>query len=322
MKRLVGSVFGAIVLACAASAQAQDFPSKTIRIVVPFAPGGQTDADARAYARKFSEEFGNPVIVENRPGAQGLLGVQELLRSAPDGHTLLVASTSSICSLPLMNKAADWDGKTAFTPILQMYRLNVVAHARNDAPFKNVAELVAYGKAHPGKITFGSVSLAHQIYGELFASTAGVQMLHVPFKGSSDGVRAVLSGDIDLLWDNGFSAGGLVAAGKTRGIVVTGAARSPGLPNVPTAEESGVGGLAIYGWTGLFAPKGLPPEILRKLSDAAAKAFRTPEVQQVHSIGGSAEPTGLGPEAFQKVVQQDCAWWEGTLKRMAHLLPK
>lgn len=320
--RLKAVLVTAVLAAFGASAAADEYPSRTIRIIVPFAPGGQTDADARAYAARLSEQLGKPVFVDNKAGAQGLLGVQDLLRAPADGHTLMVTSTSSICSLPLMYKEANYDGKSAFTPVMQMYRLNVVAHARPDAPFRNVAEMLAHAKAHPGKVTFGSVSLAHQIYGELFAANAGVQMLHVPFKGSADGVRSLLSGDIDLLWDNAFSAAPLMAASKSRGIVATGAARSPGLPGVPTAEESGIKGLNIYGWTGMFAPRGVPPEALRKLAGAMQKAFATPEVQRVHSIGGSAEPTGLGPEAFAEVVQRDCTWWEGTLRRMSHLVPK
>jgi tripartite-type tricarboxylate transporter receptor subunit TctC len=322
MKTFIRRLAALLTLGLACAVQAQEFPSRTIRIIVPFAPGGQTDADARAYAARMAETLGRPVIVDNKPGAQGLLGVQELLRSPADGHTLMVASTSTICSLPSMYKEAQWDGKSAFTPVLQMYRLNVILHARPDAPFRSVGELVAYGKANPGKLTFGSVSLAHQIYGELFASAAGVPMLHVPFKGSSDAVRGLLGGEIDLLWDNAFSAAPLIAAGKSRGIVVTGARRGPGTPDVPTAEESGIRGLDIYGWTGMFAPRGVPPAVLQKLADATARAFRTPEVQKVHSIGGSAEPTGLGPDAFAQVVRQDCAWWEGTLRRMQHLIPK
>jgi len=270
-------IFVCSLLTLAGAAQAQDYPSHPIHLIVPYPPGGSSDNVARVVAERLSTHLGQPIVVDNRGGAAGTLGAQAAQAAKPDGYTLLMAPTAVFVITPHLRKVP-YD-PFGFEPVAQVVTAPSIAVVHKDSPVKAMRDFVALAKKQPGKLTFGSAGPGSitQLNGEMLKQSAGIDILHVPFKGSADAMTAVLGKQVDLIIDP--VALGQARAGAVRPIAIFGERRIPELPDVPTIKESGYD-IDLPSWFGLFAPKGTPPAITSKVSAELAKTLRTPEVEQ------------------------------------------
>jgi len=296
MKAFLASLLAVAALA----AHAQPFPSKPVHIVVPFPPGGGTDSLARIMQPQLQQLWGQVVIVENKPGASGQIGADTVAASPADGYTLMMSSTAS-----LTQKNVD-----KFAPVTLVSASPYVIVVNPRVPATNVRELVAYAKANPGKLSFGSsgTGAASHLAGELFKSMAGVDMLHVPYKGTGQAVTDLLAGQIDVMFAPGETVMPHVQAGKLRALAVTSLRRATALPALPTAAESGLPGYEAIGWFGLLAPAATPPALVAKLSADANQVLANPEVKG-KMLAMGAEPSGNTPQAFADFIRADMAKW-------------
>ncbi len=270
-------IFVCSLLTLAGAAQAQDYPSRPIHLIVPYPPGGSSDNVARVVAERLSTHLGQPIVVDNRGGAAGTLGAQAAQAAKPDGYTLLMAPTAVFVITPHLRKVP-YD-PFGFVPVGLVATAPSIAVVQKDSPYKTMGELIAAAKKQPGKLSFGSAGPGSitQLYGEMLKQSAGIDILHVPFKGSADAMTAVLGKQVDLIIDP--VALGQARAGAVRPIAIFGERRIPELPDVPTIKESGYD-IDLPSWFGLFAPKGTPLAITSKVSAELAKTLRTPEVEQ------------------------------------------
>jgi tripartite-type tricarboxylate transporter receptor subunit TctC len=294
---------GLFSLVLIGTASAQDYPSKPIRWIVPFPPGGGADATARTISQKMTENTGKTIIVDYRPGAGGNIGTEFVARSAPDGYTIL-QTTNGHAIQPHLRKLS-WDAIKDFAPItvVASYPLLIAVHP--SVPAQNLKELIAYAKANPGKLTYGSSGTGGPLHigAEIFKRAAGVDILHVPYKGNAPMTLAVVSGEVSMVFDSMTGPLPQIRAGKLRPIGYMGEKRSPQLPDVPTAKEQGVP--AVYAaWNGMMAPAGTPPEALAWLHREIVRAVASKEVTERLS-GLGYEPGTLPREEFVKMVATD-----------------
>ena len=300
-------VSAAVALAAAlvSPAFAQKFPDKPVTIVVPFPPGGGTDALARIMQPSLNAMWGQPVIVENKPGAAGAIGGDYVAQQKADGYTLLMSSTAGITEKNVAK----------FAPITLVSASPYVVVVNPKVPAKNIAELVAYGKKNAGKLSYGSsgVGAASHLSAELFKSMSGVDMLHVPYKGTGQAVTDLLGGQIDVMFAPAETVMQHVKTGKLRALAVTSGQRFPVLPDLPTVAESGVPGYSAVGWFGLFAPAATPKDIVAKISADANKVLREPAVKEKMEAAG-AEPSPNSPEEFGKFVRSEMDKWAKLMK--------
>ena len=305
---------GALALAPLA-AQAQAFPSKALTIVVPFSAGGTTDILARVVGQYMAKDLGQPVIVDNRAGAGGNIGAQMVARAAPDGYTLLMGTVGTHAINQSLYKKMPFDPIKDFAPITRVALVPNLLVANPSQPFKTVKELIAYAKANPGKVTFASSGSGTSIHlsGEMFQQMAGVEMQHIPYKGSAPALTDLLGGQTAIMFDNMPSVIGHVRNGKLRPIAVTTPTRSPALPDVPTIAESGVPGYSATSWFGLLAPASTPAPVIAKLNASILKALADPEVKKKLAEQG-AEPHGEKPEQFAEFIRSETAKWGQTVK--------
>lgn len=303
-----------LALAFSVSAAAQEFPSRTVRIVVPYPPGGQMDLNARFIANKLSQSFGKPVVVENKPGAQSIVGAQDVARSAPDGHSIMFTNGATNTVVPHLFTQVPFNAVEDFTPITQIARTGSVLLAPASAPFSTLQEMVAYARANPGKLNFGSISASSQVQGELTKRGAGIDIVYVPYKGTADSVKALMADEIQLLWDSAFSAIGLLKSKRVKALAVTGPSRFPELPDVPTASELGIKGLETLGWIGFFGPKGLPPAVLKRLNEELVRVVNSPDFREV-LVSAANVPAGTSPEEFAAIVRRDYAFWGEEIRK-------
>jgi tripartite-type tricarboxylate transporter receptor subunit TctC len=301
-------------LAFSVVAFSQAFPSRPIRLVIPYPPGGQMDANARFIAAKLTEAVGKPVVVESRPGAQSMIGAAEVARSAPDGHTILFTNSATVAIVPHVFQKVPFNALEDFTPITEIARSGAILLTPANSPFKDFREMVAYAKAHPGKLNFGSISSTSQVQGELVKRGVGIDMVYVPYKGSAESLQALMAGDIQLLWDSAFSALGILRSKRVVPLAVTGPARLAELPDVPTATELGIKGLDTLGWVGILGPKGLPAPVVGKLSEQLMLIARNPEFGQILRNAGNI-PSGTTPEEFAATVRRDYAFWGEEIRK-------
>ena len=305
--------FAALVsLLFSLSAAAQGFPSKPVRIVVPFPPGGGADALARLMAPKLAAIWKEQPIVENKPGASGHIGADFVAQSAADGYTLLMSSTASLTEKNVHQ----------FTPVTLVSASPYVVTANPKVQASNVRELIALARSNPGKLTFGSsgTGAASHLSAELFKSMAGVDLLHVPYKGTGQAVTDLLAGQIDLLFGPAQAVMQHVKAGKLKALATTGARRSATLPELPTVAESGLPGYEAVGWFGLLAPAATPKAVVEKLSADANRVLADAEVRaRMNALG--AEPSGDTPEEFARFIREDQAKW-GKLMREKGINPE
>ncbi len=303
----------AAAAACAlwpALAAAQAFPTKPITIIVPFAAGGTTDILARIIAQGLTAELGQSVVVDNRAGAGGNIGGQAAARAPADGYTLFMGTVGTHAINAALYKKMPFDPVKDFAPLTRVANVPNLLVANPAQPFKTVQELIAYAKANPGKINFGSSGSGSSIHlsGELFKSMAKVDMQHVPYKGSAPAVTDLLGNQIAIMFDNMPSAIQHVRSGKLRAIAVTTAKRSPELPDVPTIAEAGVPGYEATSWFGMFAPAATPAPVVGQLNKALVKVLAQPDIKKKINEQG-AETAGETPEQFAAFIQQEAVKW-------------
>ncbi len=298
-----------------ALAQAQAYPNKPIRVIVPFPPGGSTDFLARIVGQKLTAAWGQQVIIDNKPGAGGTLGAAEAARAAADGYTLLMGAvhhtiaTSAYARLP-------YDFQKDFAPITVVAIVPNVLVVNPSIPANSVKELIAYAKANPGKLTYGSAGMgtAHHLIGEQFNLLAGIDTLHVPYKGSSPAVADLVAGQVSLMYDTVASCLPHVKAGKLRALGVATARRSASLPDVPTIAEAALPGFEVTTWFGFVAPVKTPPEILHKLNIEIVKILNMPDVKERLLASGS-EPVGNSPEQMAAQIAKETAQFAKIVKQ-------
>lgn len=296
------------------AATAQTYPSKPLRFVVTFAAGGGTDLVARAVAPRMSESLGQPIVVENRPGANGAVGAEYVAKSAPDGYTVCVCAAGTMAIGPHLTKQP-FDTLRDFAPISPLATSPFIVTVHPSVKATSIAELIALAKANPGKINFGSsgVGGAPHLSTELFKSMAGVDMVHVAYKGLGPAMTDLLGGQIQLmLADIGVVAPHL-KSGKLRGLAITGSTRSPVFPELPTVAEAGLPGYAAGTWYGLFAPAGTPAPILARLSAGVREALAVPEIGNA-LVAQGVEPVAMTPEQFAAFARAEYAKWGGVIR--------
>jgi tripartite-type tricarboxylate transporter receptor subunit TctC len=305
-----------VVVSCLAGpALAQTFPTKTVRLIAPFAPGGATDVLARLTAQKLGERWGQTVIVDNRVGAGGHIGAELASRAAPDGYTLLVAGTPHAIGMSLYQKLA-YDMAKDLAPAnrIATYPSAIVVHP--SLPVKNVKELIGLARSRPGQLNFGSAGVGspNGLALELFKTMAKVDMLHIPYKGGSGQmVTELISGQVQLASIGLPPAMPYVSSGRLRVIAVTGMTRSALLPQVPTVNESGLPGFDVTSWYGVFGPAALPRDIVTKVNADIAAILVAPDLKE-RLAGLGAEPGSMSPEAFGRYVREEIAKWTKVVK--------
>ena len=298
-------------------AQAQGWPSRPVKMVVGFPPGGGTDILARIVAQKLSEAWGQPVIVENRPGASATIGANAVAKAAPDGYTLSMGQLTPNAIAPALFPKLPYDAAKDFVPIILVGTSPNVLVIHPALPAKNVAELVALAKSKPGKLTYASSgpgSLQH-IAAELFKSVAGVDIVHVPFKGSGQAVIDLVSGQVDMNFDSIPAVIQQVKSGKLRAIAVTAAKRASAFPEIPPIAESGYADYDLTTWWGLFAPAGTPAEIVNKVHRDTLAALHNAELKQ-RFAHLSVDPGGGTPREFADYVRQEIAKYDKLVKQL------
>ena len=304
-----------LALAGAAStALAQGYPSKPIRIVVGFPPGGGVDINARLLGPKLTEYLGQQIIVENRPGAGTNIANELVARAAPDGYTLLINTAALVINMSLYKKVA-YDAVRDFAPLslFSMAPNILVVHA--SVPVKTAQQLVALAKSRPGQLNYSSAGAGttQHLAGELFNLRAGTKIVHVPYKGSAPSLTALISGEVDLTYANIPAISSHVKSGRLRPLANLGPKRSDQLPQVPTMKEAGVAGVEVVVWYGMFAPAATPRDIVAKLGDAIGRAARSPDMKQ-RLVDLGAEPVGNTPEEFGKLVREELTRWAEVVK--------
>ena len=297
------------------AAQAQSYPARPIRIIVPYTPAGTTDILARLIGQKMTESWGQPVIVDNRPGANGNIGTEIAARATPDGYTIIMGAAATHSINNTLYPKLSWDAVRDFAPISLAARVPNILVVGNSLPVRSVKELIAYAKANPGKLNYGSPgngSTAH-LSMELFKSMTGVNLNHIPYKGSAGVLADVLAGQISLTMDNIPVYLPQVRAGKIRALGVSSARRTPAAPEIPTVSEAGVPGLEAVTWFGLLAPVNTPKPIVEKLSAETARILKLADVnKRISELG--AEPVGSTPQQYAAFIQSEIVKWRKVIK--------
>ena len=299
----------------ASGAWAQAYPTKPIRLVVPFPPGGATDILARAVAQKLTDEWGQPVVVDNRPGAGGNIGSELVAKAAPDGYTLEMGTVGTHAINASLYAKMPYDHVKDFAPVILVAGVPNVLEVNPSLPVNTVQELIAYAKANPGKLNFASSGNGTSIHlsGELFKVMTGVQMTHIPYKGSGPALQDLIGGQVQLMFDNLPPSLPQIKAGKLRALAVTSSTRSPALPDTPTIAESGLPGYEASSWFGVLAPAGTPPAIIAKLNAEIAAWLATPEAKE-KMVALGANIGGGSPEDFAKHIAAETAKWQKVVK--------
>jgi tripartite-type tricarboxylate transporter receptor subunit TctC len=310
-------IFVTSLLAVAAGASmAQTFPTKSIRVMVPFPPGGGTDIIAREVAQQVSANTGWTFVIDNRPGAGGNLGVDVAAKSPADGYTIVLGQTSNLAINPTLYSKMPYDSVKDLSPIALVADAPLVLVVGAGSPWKTLADAVAAGKAKPGAINFaspGNGTVAH-LTGEMFQKAASVKYQHVPYKGASQALVDVMSGNVELYMSSVPTMLGQIRQGKMRALAVTGAQRVRDLPDVPTIAESGYKGFDAVTWFGFLAPAGTPKDVIASLNAAFNKALRQPELRKKLADAG-ADPAAAGtPEQFAALIRQDLPRWGKVVK--------
>ena len=293
----------------AAQTPAGNYPNKQIRMIVPFAAGGPTDAIARAIGQKLTETWGQPVVVDNRPGAGGNIGTELAAKSPADGYTLFIGTVANAINQSLFTRLP-FDFVRDFVPVTQNYVTGLILAVHPSLPVTSVRELIALAKARPGELSYSSsgVGGTPHLSGELFNTMAGVKMVHVPYKGSAPAMADLLGGHVQLTFDNMLTVLPQVKAGKLRGLAVTLPSRSPLAPELPTVAESGLKGFEVKSWNGVVAPTGTPREIIARLNAEIVRILRQPDLREKFLVQG-VELVPTTPEEFGAFIRQDIAKW-------------
>ncbi len=311
------TVISAIIATTVLPAQAASgYPSRPIRVIVAYTPAGTTDILARAVGQKMTEAWGQTVIVDNRPGANGNIGTEISAGATPDGYTLLMATAATHGINNTLYPTLKWDAVKSFAPISLVAQVPNILVVNNALPVKSVKELIAYGNANPGKLNHGSPGLGStgHLSAELFKSSTGLKMTHVPYKGSAPTLADLIGGQIQVVIDNIPPYLPQVQSGKIRALAITTAKRSPAAPNLQTMQEAGVAGYEAGSWFGLLAPAGTPKDIVQKLSVETRRILELPDVKERLS-GQGAEPAGNSPEEFAAFIRSEQAKWRKVIQQ-------
>ena len=306
----------AVAVCCALPAFAQDkWPSKPINYIVPFPAGGTTDTLARVIGQKLGTALGTTIVVENRAGAGGNIGSDYVAKAAPDGYTLLGGTISSHAINASLYPKLPYDPQKSFAPITLIGSNANVLVVNASSPYKNVKDLVAAAKAKPGTISFASAGngTSQHPSGELFKSLAGLDIVHVPYRGSAPAIQDVIGGQVPMMFDTSVVAGPFIESGKLRALAVTSGKRTSQLPNVPTMAESGVTGYDVVSWQAIFAPAGTPAPIIQRLHAEIAKIIKSPEIsERLTKLG--MEPSGMTPTELAAFQASEIAKWAKVIK--------
>jgi tripartite-type tricarboxylate transporter receptor subunit TctC len=296
-------------LLLSAPAIAQSWPNKPIRLVVGYSAGGGNDLIARIVAAKLQEKLGQPIVVDNKPGAQSIVAAELVAKAQPDGYTLLVAPSGPMTINPAVYAKLPYDPTKDFAPISLLAEFPLLLVVGAEQPVKSVRELIDYGRANPGKANYASSATPFQLAAELFNQRTGSKFQHIPYKGSGDAAQAVASGQVLMTIADTGPIAGLLSAGKLRALAITTEKRDPAFPDVPTLAEAGVSGVAISLWTGLVAPAGTPPEIVARLNKAVVETLAMAEVRTaLDKI--AVTPRSTTPEQYRVLIARDAARWK------------
>jgi tripartite-type tricarboxylate transporter receptor subunit TctC len=300
----------AVLVALAAVAQAQNYPLRPVRFIVPFAPGGNTDVQGRLIAQKLSDKWGQQVVVDNRAGAGGTLGVEMLAKAPADGYTIALASFGNILVGPSLFPKLGYDPLKDLAPVVLVSQPAGLLVVNPGLPVKNVSELIAYGKANPGKLNYGSAGNGtwNHLFAEHFKALAGIQMTHIPYKGANPAVTDVMAGQIQLAFAPFPSALPQIKSGRLRVLGVTSAQRSPVLPEVPTVAESGLPGYSAASWFAVLGPAKMPQTVVNIVNRDTNAVLAQPEVKAAFAADGT-EPAGGTPEQLRESMRSGIAQW-------------
>jgi tripartite-type tricarboxylate transporter receptor subunit TctC len=304
----------AVAISCAGAA-AQSYPQRPVRFIVPFAPGGSTDTLARAIGQKLGEALGQQVVVDNRSGGNGNIGMEIVAHAAPDGYTIVLGYIANLAIGPSIYAKLPFDPVRDFAPVTQLAQSPNILVVHPSVPAKTFREFIAYAKAHPGQVNFASASVGSigHLTGELLNNAAGIRMQHIAYKGSGQAVIDLLGGQIQSMFSGMSSVMSHIKAGKLRALAVTGAQRSPAAPDVPTIAESGFPGFEATAWYGVLAPAGTPRPVIDRLHDQIVRALKVPEVRE-RLEGVGFELVGSTPEAFGAYIKSEIKKWAKVVK--------
>jgi len=308
-------LFFAVVAFAATAAVAQPYPSKPTRMIVPYPPGGSADILARAIGAKVGEGLGQPVVIDNRPGAGTIIGTEATAKAAPDGYTFMLGTVSSHAINPALNPKLPFDPVKDFTPLALVASIPFAMIVHPSVPAKSVREFVALAKSKPGQLNYSSAGngTSNHLAGELLKSMAGINIVHVPYKGSAPALNDLIAGQVSLMFDLVLTAAPHIKSGAARGLAVTGAQRSAVLPDLPTVAESGLPGYEVSAWFGIFAPAGLPQPVAKRLNAEFVKVMREPDLKQrLASLG--ADPLTSTPEEFSTYLRSEIDKWAKVVK--------
>ncbi|HLQ24734.1 MAG TPA: tripartite tricarboxylate transporter substrate binding protein [Acidiferrobacterales bacterium] len=313
--RMLGCMIAMLLAGAALGAQAENYPSKPIKMIVPFSVGGTTDILARIIGQELTKAWGQQVIIDNRPGAGGNIGADLVAKSAPDGYTLVMGTVGTHAINASLYKKMPYDTVKDFAPITLVAAVPNVLVVHPAVPAKSVKELIEYAKANPGKLSFASSGNGTSVHlsGELFKAMAGVSMTHIPYKGSAPAIIDLMGGQVQLMFDNMPTALPHVKAGRLRALAVTSAKRSPAMPDLPTIAEAGVAGYEAESWFGVLAPAGTPSAIVTKLNGEIVRILGLPEIKE-RLLSQGAEPVGNSPEQFAAHITAEMAKWGNVVK--------
>ena len=299
------------LLAASTLALAQSWPSKPIRLVVPFPAGGATDLLARAIAQGIGNGFGQPIVVDNRPGAGGTLGSAEVAKAVPDGHTLLMSTSSTHAIAPHLNPNLPYNAEADFTPVAQVANATNIVLVPKDLPVASIKDLIAYARARPGQLNYASSGNGTivNLTAEAFKAQAGVFIVHIPYRGTALAIPDLVSGKVQLLFDSIISGLPHVKDGKLKALAVTSSKRSALVPELPTVAESGLPGFESDTWFGVYGPKGLSPAITNRVAEELQRAMRKPDVAERLAKLGAEPVVDAGPAKFAAMVKSDSARW-------------
>ena len=313
-------VAAALLAATATTAFAQGtpsaagYPNKPLRVVVPFAPGSATDQIARAFSAKVQETLGQPLVVDNKPGVNGMLGASEVAKAAPDGYTIMVGTNSTNAALKSLMKKLPYDQDTAFAPVAYLGQVPLIVGVNNDVPAKTLKEFVDLAKSKPGQVTFASASTSQLVSSEMLASMAGIQMNSIPYKSGPAAMTDLIGGQVNMFTADFAVMLPQVNGGKVRGLAVTSTQRSAAAPNLPTVNEAlGLKDYELIAYFAVFAPAGTPPEVVRKLNDAFNAAAKSKDVQEKFAPIGFVTEPGT-PEALAQRTKAETAKWAKAIK--------